>query len=318
MVDMLTAHKASWAAVVLSHPHGDHAAGMVTVLDSMGSGPIGCVAPYVEPPDAWLASDDPARQLAAGEVEAALAAIEYRWRDPAQRWELVSGSTRTLGDARLTVLHPTESDVDEAVKAPPPADPNQLASPLMIEWHAVEIILGSDLPKKGWRKVKLSHPDARLASHHALKIAHHGSDNAVHAVVLQHDSRDRTWILTPFHRGRRLPNFGDGGGVEALHGHNDELILTSLRDPAVTDSPPHVSRQKVRDFRAKTRSRSLGARVRVVPRPGMDPGGWVAVGFDRSGEIQHREYGSGAVIVVNDPSAAAGSKRAKKKRPRGK
>ncbi len=315
MVDMLTAHKASWSAVVLTHPHGDHAAGMTRVLDASGSGPIGCVAPYVERPDNWRSDDDAARQLAAGEVEAALAAIEYRWRDPAQRWKLVSGSTQRLGDALLTVLHPTASDVEEAIKEPPPMDPNQLASPLLVEWHNVKIVLGSDLPKKGWKKVKASHPDRALSSHQAFKAAHHGSDNALHTVVLQHENRDRAWIVTPFHRGSGLPNFDDGRGVAGLHKHNDELMLTSLRHPRGKTVPQLVSRQAVRDALAKATNRSLGPTVRVVPRPGMDPEGWIALGFDQDGAIQDRQFGGGAAIIRDDSMAASAPQRASKKRP---
>lgn len=107
MRELLRNHGASWSAVALTHPHDDHASGLPALLEEAQQGLVACVAPYVEPPEQWIDSDDAAHQLSRGRVEAALAAIQYQWeRRPESRWELVSGNGRTLGDAQITCFIP--------------------------------------------------------------------------------------------------------------------------------------------------------------------------------------------------------------------
>ena len=310
-VSMMRKHGTRWTGVILTHPHEDHAAGLSAVLESAGGGPIGCVAPYVEPPAEWMTTDDPETHLRRGAVEDALAAIQYRWeREGGARWELVSGDERTFGDARVHVLHPSANDVKEAMTSPPPDDPNALASPLLIEWRDVRLVLGSDLPKRGWRAVHQRSAALDLGRHHGFKVSHHGSKGALHDVVLTSANRNRLWVVSPFQRGRGLPCFDEGHGVAGLLDHNDELVLTSLRDVSGSGVRPwRLTRQEVCDARAKAGAKSpLGKDVRSVPRQGMDPAGWFAVGFDGTGSIVDRQYGEGAVLIVDAPTAQAQAK----------
>lgn len=317
VVDMLLNHGARWTGVVLTHPHADHAAGMSTILGVEGAGPIGCVAPYVDPPEAWATSQDPATQLRQGKVEDALAAIQYRWEaNDTERWELLAGEARNFGDATLTVLHPSKLDVDKAEKKTPPSDPNALASPVLVEWKDVRLVLGSDLPKRGWKKVHKRSASMGLAGHTAFKVAHHGSHGALHDGVLKGPKRSREWLVTPFHRSPRLPCFDDEDGVAGLLTHNDELAVTSLRDvPAIAGKPRRVTRHTVRDARLKQGATSaLGRGTRAVPRSGMDPYGWIALGFSDQGEVIDRQYGDGAVVIVDDPAGKASPKPLKKRK----
>lgn len=321
VLDMMRAQNARWAAVVLTHPHGDHAAGLRALLDSPGAGPVGCVAPYVNPPERWRTSDDPDTHLRNGEVEDALAAIQYRWeKNPSEKWELLAGESRQVGDAKITVLHPPEDEV--AATSEEPADPNTLASPLLVEWHSARVVLGSDLPKRGWKGIQKRSASLTLGNHRGFKVAHHGSRGALHDVVLKGAKAGRQWIVTPFHRGRGLPCFDDGHGVEGLLGHNSELVLTSLRDvPGGTGSPKRISRQQVRDSRAKAAtSTGQHPKARSIPRPGMDPEGWAAIGFAEDGQIADRQYGGGAAVVFEAAGAPTPPKAAvrprKKQKPR--
>jgi hypothetical protein len=254
----------------------------------------------------WTTSDDPELLLRRGQVEDALSAIEYRWeKDKASRWELIAGEKRTFGDATLRVLHPSAEEVAAALAKPPPKDPNTLASPLLVEWHDLRLVLGSDLPKSGWKHVHLRAVTLDLGKHHAFKVAHHGSKGALHDTVLK-GSRERLWIATPFHRGRELPCFDDGHGIEGLLKHNDEVALTSLRDVAGSGArPARITRQRVRDARARVARKVLGGSVRTLPRPGMDPGGWIAAGFAKDGSVVDRQYGEGAVVVAEEAVHAA-------------
>lgn len=215
------------------------------------------------------------------------------------------------------MLHPVKEDVDNAMASPPPSDPNALASPLLVEWKEARIILGSDLPKKGWKRLSRNNTELRLGTHHALKIAHHGSKGALHEAVLTGAETGRCWLMTPFHRGRGLPCFDDDHGIAGLLEYNREVIVTSLRDVVATDGarPARLTRQRIRDDRAAaSRKSALGAEVRRTPRQGKDPGGWVAVGFSGTGTIEDIQYGDGAAIIVDDPNAKPATTRKKRSR----
>lgn len=313
---MMTEHGASWSALILTHPHEDHAAGWRALLDSAGEGPVGCALPYVPPATSWTHSDDAKTHLERGTVEDALAAVQYRWEtEPESRWELVAGSEREFGDARVRVLHPDQGQLDAAAAGDIPGDRNELASPVLVEWHDVRLLLGSDLPRRGWSRI--AKHSSGLAAHHALKVAHHGSKGALHDSALKGPGRTRLWVATPFFRGRGLPCFDDKHGIAGLLKHNDEIVVTSLRDiptegPA---KPPRLTRQHIRDARGRAAKSVAGTKAKVLPRPGMDPEGWVAAGFSKDGTIVDVVYGNGAVLVGEDAAAVgvAGSPPARRR-----
>lgn len=60
----------------------------------------------------------------------------------------MTGATRSTRDAKVTVLHPDQELVDVASVGTPPDDPNELASPLLVEWNDVRLLLGSDRPRR--------------------------------------------------------------------------------------------------------------------------------------------------------------------------
>lgn len=42
-----------WSALLLTHPHDDHAAGFGAVVNHAGAGPIGCTGLALDPPATW-------------------------------------------------------------------------------------------------------------------------------------------------------------------------------------------------------------------------------------------------------------------------
>jgi hypothetical protein len=94
------------------------------------------------------------------------------------------------------------------------------------------IVLGSDLPTvdvrgavlaAGWENVLRRH--SHLGAHRGLKVPHHGSPAAFHAGLMTSGS-GRTWWISPFNRGKRLPPT-DPDGVPRLVALNGELSLTA-------------------------------------------------------------------------------------------
>jgi len=298
---LLDAEKAAITGLVLTHPHEDHAAGVDELLRSAISGFLGCAGVFVRAPDRWTNSPDAEKQLEFGSVEAALAAICDHWeRNPSSKWDLLAGTHRSLGDARVTALYP-----DAEAVAAQPSDPNRLATPLLVEWKNLRIVLGADLPRAGWTEVTRS--VSGLQNHSCLKVAHHGSSGALHPNLLN-GSGSRVWLVTPWSRGAGLPRLEDGEGVEKLLEHVDELHLTSLPGSRPRATCANMTRQQA--------LRAQGARKLaddVLGRRSTDlaqgPGAWVVAGFDGDGGLIDLRHGSSAVILREGRSRSASRSR---------
>ncbi len=307
-----------WAAVVLTHPHDDHAAGMNALLGHSGTGPIGCTHLYVEPPEDWSKSDDAERLLRKGAVEHALAAIQDRWeRESSSRWELRAGSSREIGDARLEVLFPDDATL-EKYRSRAPHDPNRLASPVLVEWKHARLLLGADLIATDWNKlIKL--PALRHLTFpiepHAYKVAHHGSENAIAPKAVGHRT-GATWLLTPFCRGPGLPSYADGGGVQRLLAITDALHVT--RCPALerASSGRSVWRLTRQEIQANISRKKLAKGLVIDQHGGTKPrDAWIAAGFDASGNLADLQHGPSSVVVTEGPSPPGRASGPAKPRP---
>ncbi len=316
-----------WSAVILTHPHADHAAGMNAVLNHPGSGPIGCTDLYVEPPEAWMRTDDAETALRLGAVEHALATIQDRWeRDADSEWRLRAGSVKTISGARFEVLFPDEATVEKC-RAKRPKDPNRLASPVLLRWHELEILLGSDLTAVDWKRLAklpaLAHLKFAIAAH-LYKVAHHGSDNAIAPDAVGFRS-GALWMVTPFCRGRGLPNYADGHGVQYLLASAKELHVTrcpALRRDARTGQsvPLRLTRQQVRERIAREKI-AKGLVVELHASTDVR-GAWIAAGFGRDGHLADIQHGSTAIVVTEGaaqrapPPRKSGKKRGSERRKR--
>ncbi len=288
--------------LVLTHPHHDHADGFDLLVDAPVTGFLGCVIGYVTGWREWISKQDAEEQLRHAAVESALNAIADRWeRMPHLRWELDAGTSRPLGNATVHALHP---DRGEASKFgwPPHRDPNRIATPLLIEWEGVRILLGSDLLRPGWTRILERIAPRRLNEHHLLKVPHHGSSGAQHRDVLAPCGRSRAWLLTPWTTGgRRLPRFDDGEGISRLLETEREVHLTTVVGRGGATGHIRVDRETAHagTFGPAPRARLLGRSIVARPRSLQAAAGeaFIVAGFAEDGSLPHLQFGDAALTI---------------------
>jgi hypothetical protein len=210
-----------------------------------------------------------------------------------------SGEEITLGSARLTVLSPRREVVARASRGKS-VDLNALSAALTITWKAVRVVLGADLPATEWGKVVREDEAARPGEHIGLKIPHHGSAAAQHAVLAHpNDGRTRTWAVTPWNRGATLPRFEDEEGIALLLTRVREVHLTSL---PVELRPPLGSRQVTRtEVARRIARRRFGGDDIVVEYDAPTPSAatsWVLASFDEDGTLTDIRLGPNAVTIM--------------------
>jgi hypothetical protein len=286
---LLMSNNARLAAIALTHPHRDHVRGMVQLLDLRSPGtPVGCLPAYLKADPAWQPTDDAGEVLDRGASAAAFNRIDEIWRnEPKSRWELVAGETQQVGAATLEVLHPA------VIPDRRPRDLNRLSSPILVEWKECRVLLGADLPNTGWKKVSTSHPRAATLSRSAaLKASHHGSGTAQHRVAIgAPPPSDRFCVVTPFNRGKPLPDYGDGQGID--------LILRSHTQVCVTAVPAEARGVETPRARLAARHGSFGEfQLAYELPPAVPQEAWVAVGLDGSGAEVKRLQGAAAGSVA--------------------
>ena len=133
---------------------------------------------------------------------------------------------------------------------------NHAAVVMLINIGDITILLGSDLPRRGWAEV-LSEFSERNCRSSMFKVPHHGSRDA-HEDRVWTDmlGRDPVVVLTPWRRGgRELPTELDARRILALSGR---AYITSSRDGL-----PRVAR-RYHDSAVTRTVRETGASIRSV------------------------------------------------------
>ncbi len=217
-------------AVVLTHPHADHHAGVLEMIDAYPRAVIGCVHPRdstaaaASTPDPMAAINERARPT--------YDRIWSEWnRDGSRRWAAFRQTSWNVGEATVTSLHPADP-VDP--RAWNPNHLNELASAMLVEWHGLRLLLGADVPNTQWPGIVSAFPSPGLNNHAAMKVPHHGSRQAIHGGFGE-DPGTRLWVVTPF-RGKGLPravDFATGAprepeGLARILSYVQEVSLTSL------------------------------------------------------------------------------------------
>lgn len=304
-------------ALLLTHPHTDHAFGIRETIEGTAPQRIGVTTSPTTPElvfaaaEAELAAANPGSldQLRRRTVIDAMLAIRRRF--DAARGDLIA----LVDGAQVPTTHP---DVTVFVRTPDAAlvhdrlasgrggDPNELSAVVELVFGATRIVLGSDLPTVdtrglvlggGWGTVLRRHP--HLGDHRGLKLPHHGSPAAFHTGLMTSGS-GRTWWISPFNRGKRLPPT-DPDGVPRLVALNGEVSLTATpRARAVQPihiDPAAVPLAELPSLFATASPFSAGA-FSVTP-PDVEPLEPVWCGaFDDQGALRGAWRGNRAFSVV--------------------
>jgi len=152
VADYLSATALGVDGVFLSHPHQDHAGGLMDLLDAFRPGTI-----YV--PEGWFEREGLSPAVTEGMDRAAEMGIPIV--------ELSAGDALPLsGDATLTVYNPDG----------PTAEINDMSLLMLVEARGKRVLFTGDLTMEGEPETI---PDCDV-----LKVAHHGSDNATSADFL--------------------------------------------------------------------------------------------------------------------------------------
>jgi hypothetical protein len=230
-------------ALLLTHPHTDHAFGIRETIEGTAPRRIGVTTSPTSPAlvfaaaEAELAAASPSSldQLRRRTVIDAMLAIRRRFdAAPGDLIALVDGAQVPLTYPGVTafVRAPDAAFVHDCLAGRHRGDPNELSAVVELVFGATRVVLGSDLPTvdgrgtvlgAGWDNALRRHP--HLGDHRGLKIPHHGSPAAFHSGLMTSGS-GRTWWISPFNRGKRLPPT-DPDGVPRLVALNGEISLTA-------------------------------------------------------------------------------------------
>jgi hypothetical protein len=297
---VLDLHESRASAIVLTHPHLDHSDGLPAVLDRRNeNAPVGCLAAHFDPPERWRGNPDSEVELSGSATEAALQRIFDIWeRDPGARWDLTTGTEQALGNGRATVIHPP---ADRAAQLARASDPNRASSPLLIEWEGPPVLLGADLPSVEWRRVPATFAGSgSLVATPILKVSHHCSGKAQHELVIGLPPRkSRACVATPWNKGskgRRLPRFDDGEGVQVLLETVNELFLSSMPTPYDLARGNRITRATANSSRHQQR---VGGEVVLDVDPPVPSvaDSWVHIALSADGSVAV-ELGAAAVVVT--------------------
>jgi beta-lactamase superfamily II metal-dependent hydrolase len=299
-IRLLHEHQAEPSALLLTHPHEDHAAGFDALVERWPSAKIGYLSEHISPVGDRLTHPDFERSLRTGLAEHAASAVLDAWdRSPDRKWGLLPGSTINLGQATVTVLGPSKRTLKRA-RAGKSIDANTLSVPLAIDWCGTRVVLGADLPAAEWQQIAKDLPRASPGDHHALKVPHHGSKAAQHELLADPpDGRERCWVLSPWKlAGGTLPRFDDGEGIDLLLSRVPEIHLTAL--PYASSLPPgtmRASRAQIAD--ATSRSR-FGAEDMILLNhapPVTSEEAWIALSYAANGGLSRRDTGPVSLSV---------------------
>ena len=238
-------------AVLLTHPHADHAYGLREMIETTGPVRIGLTTVPDEPERVFrvfgaMAPHPSARRDSRGasRVLEGMLALRSRFEAaPEMLLALVDGATIPLStpSVHAHVRAPDPTIVEALLRLGTHVDSNELSAVIELVFGATRIVLGSDLPTTspsgrvlpgGWDAVMARHPE--LGAHAGLKIPHHGSPAAFHTELMT-AGRGRAWWISPFNRGKRLPPTSPDG-VPRLVSLNGEVALTAA--PRRRDQQP--------------------------------------------------------------------------------
>ena len=210
-------------AYAMTHPHTDHAKGVVELVEEFGSAIryVAVTPPWTAPAQSRIESD----RINKAQVRKSLAALERLCAGGAIKVDLVAGAEISLPDTSpvaIRVLCP-------AAGASATTDPNEVSAVVDLLFGKTRVVLGSDLPLTtagggGWNALVVAAPE--VADHAMLKIPHHGSSTAHSPVLYASHVRERAWGATPYNSSR-LPELVRMDGLPWILGRGHPVHLTA-------------------------------------------------------------------------------------------
>lgn len=313
-------------ALVLTHPHDDHAQGFAQAVEALEPEHIVITARsptgehLLECARAWLAGTShgaTSEQLRYRTVVSALKAIE-RWEaaHPGGIVRGVDGQQVSLPGSPVTAfirapaagahLHTVLDELAQGRRA----RANQASLVLELVFGAARLILGGDLPVRdsngvavptGWQRVMQLHE--HLSQHVLLKLPHHGSEGALDETLMEAatNSSLRIWACTPHDRSG-LPD--RARALPWLLSRNAPLHLTHPSSRWVLQASaasPEVAMNQVLDKRGQATTGDPfadGAGDLQSPQaPSALAPVW-AFAFDSAGSLRGRWFGETALALT--------------------
>jgi Metallo-beta-lactamase superfamily len=306
----LEAYGAELDAVLLTHPHEDHVKGLRDLIEHChADAVVAAVEPLMRSPSshAVAAEVDDVAAFTGGAGIAAHVAIQRAWAKGRRKWAVSAGSAIDIGGCRLEVLIP-DADALAQFAEGISFDLNDLSAAVRVTWAGGgDLVLGADATAVAWEEASKRLAPADLLGCRPVKVPHHGSDKAIHRLLIdeQNSDSDRPLVITPWTRGKGLPRFEPNQGVDRLLRSADALQLTSLPSSKIDVSGrvrfgqifESLSTEEVAD---DTEADSLSIQLDQASKVDSDEGvlgAWVLVRADESGGFQV-ERGTSALETV--------------------
>lgn len=329
-------------ALVLTHPHQDHAYGIAELIERSRPALIGVTGvdareTIVHAFEALSKRRDRRVTSSDNKVGIVGQAVQAILGSGAPLVGLHAGVRLPLGSSPVaaTIQAPEKTPLsgflDRLTRKPDLVDAaNEVSTVIELELGKARIVLGGDLPRfypsttqlvpTGWDEVLRRR--GQLGAHQGLKLPHHGSREAFDdRLNPQAADARRVWWVTPYNSAG-LPDIADLQGLPRLLKQEPSVHLTALpasrrRQRAVVD-PGVVRLDQLEPRTAGTRSGVRFADEAVCLAPEAEPQPlepvWAAA-FDRQGEIRGRWRGAVAVELMlplppkKRPAARKGKRR---------
>jgi hypothetical protein len=309
-------------AMVLTHPHQDHAGGFAELVEDLMPRAIAVAGDLLDATKALKPGNITSNQRTTGAVLSAIRAID-RWHEdhPGKLVKLeqgallsVEGSAATVTARAPNAAHLEQFLTDPGVTQRLRKEANHISLVLELEYGAARIVLTGDLPRyrlgtkavvpSGWDQVLNVRPD--LGDHLALKIPHHGSAAAMHPNLMPANGRSgRAWIVTPYNSSN-LPRVAELDGLPRLLELQPSILLTCVpASKTLQAAQPSPGIVRLVQLASRYASQPLGepfldaASIELTPGDAYEPLDSVwALALDRAGTVVGKWRGRAALEVV--------------------
>lgn len=296
--------------VLLTHPHEDHVKGLRELIERCSSNAsIAAVEPLMRAPSSYAIAEeeDDVAALCGGAAIAAHVAIDQAWAGGRRKWTLAAESSIEVGGCSLEVLAPGAAALAEFAKGAK-LDLNDLSAALRVKWSSDgDLVLGADVTAIAWEDVNSRLSPENLLNCRPVKVPHHGSRHAIHALLFddQNPKPGRPLVATPWSRGTGLPRFEPGEGVDSILRTADSLYLTSFPFAPLDGSKPLAVSAVLESLRTITvdddaNADALSVQLDQMSAVESDAGvldAWVLIQAGASGEFTI-ERGTSSLEVV--------------------